>query len=68
MKYTITVTNLTDVRHTFYNDRAFLDIIGLEGWKTFQVMFVGGDYTQWIKDIVKKISDNTNCEVYTIEE
>lgn len=31
-------------------------------------MFVGSDYTQWIKDIVKKILDNTNCEVYVIEE
>lgn len=70
MKYTITVTNLTDyyiVRHTFYNNRAFLDIIDLEEWKTFQVMFVGGDYTQWIKDTVKRILDNTNCEVYVVE-
>ena len=43
MKYTITVTNPTDyyiIRHTFYNDRAFLDIIGLEEWKTFQVMII----------------------------
>ena len=31
-------------------------------------MLVGGDYTQWIKDIVKKILDNTNYEVYAIEE
>ena len=71
MKYTITVTNSIDyyiVRHTLYNDCAFLDIIDLEGQKTFLVMFVGGDYTQRIKDIVKKILDNTNCEVYVIEE
>ena len=34
MKYTITVTNSIDyyiVRHTLYNDCAFLDIIDLEG-------------------------------------
>lgn len=68
MKYNITVTNPTDVRHTFYNDRAFLDIIDLEGRKTFQVMFVGGDYTKWIKDVAKKIIDSTKCEVYVIEE
>ena len=71
MKYTITVTNPTDyyiVRHTFYNDRAFLDIIDLEEWKTFQVISVGSDYTQWIKNIVKKILGNTNCEVYYVIE
>ena len=66
MKYTITVTNPTKYFLSLL-PQSFLDIIDLEGWKTFQVMFVGGDYTQWIKDIVKKILDNANCEVYVIE-
>ena len=75
MKYTITVMNPADyytVRralcHYFYNDSVLLGIVDLEEWKTFQIEFVDGKYTRWIKDTVRKILDNTKCEVYVIEE
>lgn len=57
MKYTITVTNSIDyyiVRHTLYNDCAFLDIIDLEGQKTFLVVFVGGDIPNGLKIQLKR--------------
>lgn len=75
MKYTITVMNPDNYYtarrafcHYFYNDNALLRLVDIEEWKTFQIVFVGGKYTRWIKDAVRKILDNTNCEVYVIEE
>lgn len=75
MKYIITVMNPADyytVRrafcHYFYGDSALLNLIDVEEWKTLELDFVGGIYTRWIKDTVRRILENTKCEVYVVEE
>lgn len=75
MKYTITVMDPSDyytVRrafcHYFYGDRALLNLIDVEEWKTLQLDFVGGVYTRWIKDTVQNILNSTKCKVYVVIE
>ena len=74
MKYTITAMNPADyytVRralcHYFYNDSELLGVIDIKEWKTFQIVFVG-KHTRWVEDTVRRILENTKCEVYIIKE